>query len=199
VYLVSLLGVMALSTLMVAGKIVDGDPALGIFLLFLISLVGSASWLMWFSSRRRRERDSFLGGAYRVWASWLIVAGVALFGLGVSRNGPLIMFLSLLGVGFGANMWRLALAPARDARWWLAHHMNGAMMNFIATHDSFLALGVGSVIPEVRQPVPRMLVAVSITALGIFLRARMARRPGLEETRRLVQPVQRHDAVGDHQ
>ena len=87
-----------------------------------------------------------------------------------------MMFLSLLGVGFGANMWRLALARERDGRWWLAHHMNGAMLNFIATHDSFLALGIGTVVPELRLSVPRMLIAATVTALGIMLRARLGRR-----------------------
>jgi len=175
VYLIALLGVMTLSGLMVAGKALQGDPALAIFLAFLVSLVGTASWLMWFSVRRRREPERFLGGTYRGLATWLAAAGVALFGLGVARGLPLVMFLSLLGVGFGANMWRLALAPVRDPRWWLAHHMNGAMLNFIATHDSFLALGVGTVVPELRQPVPRMLVAVGVTVAGLLLRAWSAR------------------------
>jgi hypothetical protein len=177
VYLLSLLVVMALSTLMVAGKVAKGDVASGIFLAFLISLVGTASWLMWFSVRWRRRPERLLGGTYRGLASWLMAAGLALFGLGAARRHPLTMFLSLLGLGFGANMWRLARAAARDGRWWLAHHMNGAMLNFIATHDSFLALGLGSVLPELRQPLPRMMVAVGATVLGVGLRAWMARRP----------------------
>lgn len=176
-YLVSLLGVMAFATLLVAGKLLQGDPGFAVFYAFLISLVGTASWLTWFSIRRRREPTSLLGGMYRGLATWLIAAGVALFSLGVVRGRPLMMFLSLLGVGFGANMWRLALAPVRDARWWLAHHMNGAMLNFIATHDSFLTIGLGTVLPEVRQPVPRLLVAVSVTLIGLSVRAWMARRP----------------------
>jgi len=54
--------------------------------------------------------------------------------------------------------------------------MNGAMLNGIATHDSFLALGVGTVVPELRQPLPRMLVAVGVTATAVFLRVWTARR-----------------------
>jgi len=177
VYLASLLAVMTLSSLMVAGKAVSGDPGIAIFLAFLISMVGTASWLMWFSIRRRREPEALTGGVYRGLALWLMLAGGSLFVLGASRGLPLTMFLSLLGVGFGANMWRLALAPARDGRWWLAHHMNGAMLNFIATHDSFLALGVGTVVPALRQGLPRMLVAVTVTILGLSLRVWMARRP----------------------
>jgi hypothetical protein len=177
VYLVSMLGVMAFATLLVVGKVLQGDPAFAIFFAFLISLVGTASWLTWFSIRRRREPRRLTGGIYRALATWLIAAGAALFGLGVARGRPLTMFLSLLGLGFGVNMWRLALAPAQDARWWLAHHMNGAMLNFIATHDSFLTVGLGTVLPEIRQPLPRMLVAVSVTAIAILVRVRQARRP----------------------
>ena len=155
IYLLALIGVMTLSTLMVAGKALEGDLGIAIFLAFLISMVGTASWLMWFSFRYRRDRERLLGPIYRGLASWLIVSGLALFCLGVARGAALMMLLSLLGAGFGANMWRLALAPERDGRWWLAHHLNGAMLNFIATHDSFIALGLGSVVPEIRHSVPR--------------------------------------------
>jgi hypothetical protein len=179
VYLVALLGVMALSTLMVAGRFRIGDPGEAIFLAFLISMVGTASWLMWFSIRRKREPERLVGATYRGLASWLMAAGLALFGLGVARRQPMMMLLPLLGLGFGANMWRLALAPVRDGRWWLAHHLNGAMLNFIATHDSFLALGVGTVVPELRQPVPRMLVALTIIVVGILLRVRLGRAPAV--------------------
>ena len=87
------------------------------------------------------------------------------------------MLLSCLGLAFGVNMWRLALARVRDGRWWMMQHRNGAMLNFIATHDSFLALGMGSVVPELRQPVPRMLIAATVIACGVALRVRLARRP----------------------
>jgi len=176
IYLLALIAVMSLSTLMVAGKALEGDPGVAIFLGFLISMVGTASWLMWFSIRYRRDRERLLGPVYRGLASWLIVSGLALFGLGVARGAALMMLLSLLGVGFGANMWRLTLAPARDGRWWLAHHMNGAMLNFIATHDSFIALGLGSVVPEIRHSVPRMLVAACVIAIGLSLRIGVGRR-----------------------
>jgi hypothetical protein len=170
IYLLSMITVMTLSTLMVAGRAIAGDIGTAIFLAFLISLVGTASWLMWFSIRYRGDARRLHGRLYRTLASWLLAAGAALFLLGVSRRAPLTMFLSLLGLGFGANMWRLALDPVRDKAWWLRQHMNGAMLNFIATHDSFLALGIGSVVPGLRQSVPRMLVAVGVTAVGLILR-----------------------------
>lgn len=169
-YLLSLIVVLLFSTLMVAGRAMRGEPAVAVFLAFLISLVGSASWLMWGSIRYRRDPARLVNGLYRGLASWLIVAGLAMFAFGVSTGVALRMFLSLLGIGFGVNMWRLALVADRGGRWWLAQHMNGVTLNFIATHDSFIALGLGSVVPEIRQSVPRMLVAVSLTVIAISVR-----------------------------
>jgi hypothetical protein len=54
--------------------------------------------------------------------------------------------------------------------------MNGVMLNFIASHDSFLALGIGSMVPELRQGVPRMLIAAGLIAIGIVLRRYFGRR-----------------------
>ena len=176
VYLSAMLGVLALSTLMVAGRALMGDPGLAIFLAFLISLVGTASWLMWFAIRRKHDAAAFTGPLYRTLASWLMLAGTAMLILAIVRERPLMILLSLLGVGFGANMWRLALARTRDARWWLSHHMNGAMLNFIATHDSFIALGIGSMVPELRAGVPRMLIAAGLITIGIALRNYFGRR-----------------------
>ncbi len=176
VYLVSLIGVMSMSTLMVAGQALAGDIGTAVFFVFLISMVGTASWLTSFSFQYRRNPDRLLGPVYHGLASWLVISGLALFGLGSSRGRPLMMFLALLGLGFGANMWRLSMQPGRDGRWWVSHHMNGAMLNFVATHDSFTALGIGSVVPELRQPVPRMIIAVGVTAIALTLRIRLARR-----------------------
>ena len=178
VYLLALMGVMALSSLMVAGRALHGDPGAAIFLAFLISLVGTASWLMWFSSRLKRAEGRLHGIVYRGLASWLVAAGAGLLALGIGRGAPLMMLLSSLGVAFGLNMWRLALARHRGGRWWLAQHMNGAMLNFIATHDSFMALGIGTVVPELRQPVPRMLIAAGVISAGILLRIAASRRFG---------------------
>jgi hypothetical protein len=176
VYLSALLGVLALSTLMVAGRALMGDPGLAIFLAFLISLVGTASWLMWFAIRRKHDAAGFTGPVYRTLASWLMLAGAAMLVLAIVRGRPLMILLSLLGIGFGVNMWRLALASARDARWWLGQHLNGVMLNFIATHDSFTALGIGSVVPELRTGVPRMLIATGLIVIGIALRVYFGRR-----------------------
>ena len=77
VYLLALIGVMTLSSLMVAGRALQGDPGAAVFLAFLISLVGTASWLMWFSIRFKHDAGRLHGSSYRGLASWLVIAGAA--------------------------------------------------------------------------------------------------------------------------
>jgi len=171
-YLFALLLVMLLSMLMVGAKVMDGDIGSAIFFVFLISMVGTASFLTLAPIRWRKQPERITGLVYRCLASWLILAGSGLFVIGVARRVGLIMFLSLLGVAFGSNMWRLARRPrvAENDFAWLEHHLNGVMLNFIATHDSFLAIGLGSYVPNLRESVQRMIVAVIVTAMGLFLR-----------------------------
>jgi hypothetical protein len=176
VYLISLVGVMGFATLMVAARVQGGQHASALFFAYLISIVASASWLTWFSVRRRREPERLVGTTYRALATWLVAIGIVVFATGVARGSALTMFLALLGLGVGAHMWRLALARVRDCNWWRAHHLNGAMLSFIAVHDSFLTIGLGTLIPEVRAGVPRMLVAVGVTTIALALRAWFARR-----------------------
>ena len=176
IFLISLIGVMTFATLLVAARVQSGNLGGALLYLFLISLVATACWLTWFSVRRQRDPERLTGATYRALASWLVIMGVVVFSIGVASGQPLTMFLALLGLGFGANMWRLAFARERGPQWWRAHHMNGAMMNFIACHDSFLTIGLASVLPEIRQPYPRMTVAVTVTAVAIVLRVWFARR-----------------------
>ena len=175
ILLLSLIGVMTFATLQVAARLQTGNLAGALLYLFLISLVATACWLTWFSVRHQRDPARLTGAVYRTLASWLVIVGAIVFSTGVATERPLTMFLALLGLGFGANMWRLALKPASGPQWWRAHHMNGAMMNFIACHDSFLTIGLASVLPEIRQPYPRMTVAVTVTVVAIVLRVWLAR------------------------
>lgn len=181
IFLVSLIGVMTFATLLVAARLREGNVGGALFFLFLISLVATACWLTWYSVRRQLDPARLMGSTYRVLASWLVIMGVVVFGIGVASGRPLTMFLALLGLGFGANMWRLALAPSRGPGWWRAHHMNGAMMNFIACHDSFLTIGLATVLPEIRAPYPRMTVAVTVTGVALLLRLWFARHEKLRQ------------------
>jgi hypothetical protein len=152
-----------------------GDTSTAAFIGILTVFVGTSAWLAWSSIRHQQSQALLTGRVYKLLASLNLIAGVLMVGLFFAARFPLILILSSVGFVQGTTMWRLVLRAPRDRRWWLEQHMNAAAVNFAATHDSFLSLAVGSVVPVLREPWPRAFVAVSVLSLALILRLWMGR------------------------
>jgi hypothetical protein len=176
VYLVSLVAILATAGMMLLARLSAGEASMAAWIALLIIFLGTSAWLAWSSIRRKRQGVAMLTGlVYRTLASLNLGAGLVMVGLFLVTGFPLILILSSVGFAMGTAMWRLVLRGPRDRRWWLEQHLNAAAVNFAATHDSFLSLAVGSVVPELRQPWPRALIAVSVLSLALALRMWMGR------------------------
>jgi len=175
-YLVSLLGILVTAGLMLVGEVGRGRAPAAAWIGILIIFIGTSAWLAWSSIRQQHSVALLTGGVYKVLASLNLVAGVLMVGLFAVTGFPLVLILSSVGFAMGLAMWRLVLRGPTHPRWWLEQHMNAAAVNFAATHDSFLSLAVGSVIPVLREPWPRALIAASVLSLALVLRIWMGRR-----------------------
>jgi hypothetical protein len=176
IYLLSLVGILATASLMLAARLRAGDYAIASFLTFITTFLGTSAWLAWSSIRKRRDVVLLTGPVYRLLASLNIAAGLLMIGLFVMVRVPLVLILSTVGLGLGSSMWRLVLRGPRDENWWLEQHMNAAVVNFGATHDTFLAVAVGSIFPVLRAPFPRAMVAVIVLSTAMALRIALGRR-----------------------
>lgn len=176
VYLISLLGILATSLVMLAGRLAVGDSSTAAFITILIIFIGTSSWLSWSSIRRKQRLEMLTGAVFRALASLNIIAGLLMVLLFFMTGFPLMVILSSVGLVMGTAMWRLVLRGPRDERWWLEQHMNAAAVNFAATHDSFLSLAVGSIIPVLRLPWPRAMIAATVLLLALALRIWLGRR-----------------------
>jgi hypothetical protein len=176
IYLLSLIGILATASLMLVARLRAGDFAIASFLTFISIYLGTSAWLAWASIRRRRDVAVLTGVVYRLLASFNIAAGLLMIALFVAKRFPLLLVLSTVGVGQGMVMWRLVRRGPRDERWWLEQHMNGAVVNFGATHDTFLALAVGSLVPVLRAPWPRATIAAVVLSIAMALRIWLGRR-----------------------
>jgi hypothetical protein len=175
IYLISLIAILATSSMMLVARLRVGDASTAAFISILIVFIGTSAWLAWSSIRYKRSLALLTGRVFKLLASLNLVAGVLMVGLFFVARFPLILILSSVGFVLGTTMWRLALRGPRDRRWWLEQHMNAAAVNFAATHDSFLSLAVGSVVPVLREPWPRALIAVSVLSLALVLRIWLGR------------------------
>jgi hypothetical protein len=175
IYLMSLIGILATAGAMLVARLSVGDRSTAAFIAILTVFLGTSTWLAWSSIRHKESLPMLTGRVYKLLASLNLVAGVLMVGLFFVARSPVILMLSSVGFVQGTTMWRLVLRGPRNRRWWLEQHMNAAAINFAATHDSFLSLAVGSVIPVLREPWPRAFIEVSVLSLALALRLWMGR------------------------
>lgn len=176
VYLLSLIGILATAFVMLAAQLRSGDTSMAAFIAFLSVYLGTSAWLAWFSIRRQADPALLIGWTYKALASLNIATGVLMIGLFLITRIPIILVLSSVGLGVGWSMWRLALRTTHDRLWWLELHMNAATVNFGATHDTFLALAVGSVVPMLREPWIRAFISLVVLSIALGLRIWLGRR-----------------------
>lgn len=176
IYLVSLIAILVTAVMMLLARLRAGDSSTAAWIGMLIIFIGTSAWLARSSIRQKQSAALLTGRVYKLLASLNLGAGVVMVGLFLVARFPLILILSSVGFAMGTTMWRLAVRGPRDRRWWLEQHMNAAAVNFAATHDSFLSLAIGSVVPVLREPWPRALIAVSVLSLALALRIWMGRR-----------------------
>jgi hypothetical protein len=175
IYLLSLIAILVTASLMLVGRLRLGDTSTAAWIGILMIFLGTSAWLSWSSIRHKQSEPLLTGRVYKLLASLNLGAALLMVGLFVVTRFPLILILSSVGFVLGSTMWRLVLRGPRDQRWWLEQHMNAAAVNFAATHDSFLSLAVGSVVPLLREPWPRALIAVCVLSLALALRIWMGR------------------------
>jgi hypothetical protein len=175
-YLMCLVGILATSVVMLAGRLWMGDSSMAASIAILIVFLGTSVWLAWASVRKSRSFEMLTGPTYRVLASLNLAAAVFMVAVFAATRVPFLLVLSTVGFAMGCAMWRLVARGPGDRNWRLEQHMNAAAVNFAATHDSFLALAVGSLIPALRAPGPRAIVAATILSLALLLRVWLGRR-----------------------
>jgi hypothetical protein len=175
-YLVCLIGILASSGVMLAGRLSVGDSSTAASIVILMVFLGTTIWLAWTSVRPKQSFEMLTGPTYRVLASLNLVAALFMVVVFAATRAPVLLVLSSVGFTTGFVMWRLVLRGPRNPSWRIEQHMNAAAVNFSATHDSFLALAVGSVIPALRAPWPRAIICGAILSLALLLRIGLGRR-----------------------
>src|SRR5262245_21413837 len=173
-YLLTLICVTVSTWPMIAVSIIDGRTAQTVLLSYLNLITVTAAWLSWRCVRDKRDFARFNGVILRSLAAAIAIFGLVILYLSTTTSSAarsvLMVGFSLLGIITGSNMLILARNNGADKRWWLAQHLNGATINFAATHASFFGFGLARLLPELSGPWLRTSSQLSILALAFALR-----------------------------
>ena len=174
VYLLTLICVMVSTLPFVAVSASEGRVSQVMLLSYLLLITLTAAWLTWRSLRDRRDFSRFTGIFFRGLATAIALFGAVILCLstttGSASRSVFLAGVSLIGIITGSNMLMLSRTGGADKRWWLAQHLNGAAINFAATHASFFGIGLARLLPELRGNWLHTFSQLSILALALVLR-----------------------------
>lgn len=154
-YLLAMIGLLAVALPMSLFILARGNEVAGAFLLYLLVITVTAVWLSWRAVKDKRDWARYTGPVYRglMWlnlASALAIAGI---GLLLAQSMQLII-VSFSGIGLFSffSMRRFARTPPEDPRWWLREHLTAMLGNGVATHIAFLSIGLPKLLPMIAGP-----------------------------------------------
>ena len=176
IYLLAMVGILASIPLIAAALLMHGEYLQVVRLPYVMLIASTAVWVAWRAIRDRLDPARFSGRVFRLLAFAMIASGVVFFGVGVRAGNLMTIGFALVGLVFGGAMLAFAVRGPTGPRWWLAWHLNGVCLLFAATHDSFLSLGLRSLVPQLQGDAMRYLIFYSVLGLAIGARFWLGRK-----------------------
>ena len=170
IFLLAMVAILASIPLIAAALLMQGEYLQVVRLPYVMLIASTAVWVAWRAIRDRQEPARFTGRVFRLLAFAMIASGLVFFGIGVRVDNFMTIGFALVGLVFGGAMLAFALRGPASPRWWLGWHINGVCLLFAATHDSFLSLGLRSLLPQLQGESMRYLIFYSVLGLAIAAR-----------------------------
>jgi hypothetical protein len=164
-YLLAMTVLLALTLTMAAGMAVGGQGMRAVFNVYVALISVASVWMAW---RSIADRDNV--NAYRGWACKILCAALGCYGvflltivprMGSPARMAMVLAFAVLGLTIFAALLRRIIRGADHPRWWLSEHLTAMALNFAATHASFTILGLGAILPAVKEPWTRTAILTS--------------------------------------
>jgi hypothetical protein len=164
-YLLAMTVLLGLTLTMAAGMAMGGQGMRAVFNVYVALISVATVWMAWRSIADRNDVD-----AYRGWACKLLCAALGCYGvflltivprMGSPARMAMVMAFAVLGLVIFASLLRRIVRGADHPRWWLSEHLTAMALNFAATHASFTILGLGAILPAVKEPWTRTAILTS--------------------------------------
>jgi hypothetical protein len=183
-YMLAMLGIMATALPLAGAAFSQGQSATGAFLLYLVLITATACFLAWRAVRQRHSFSDYIASPYRALAWANLLAGVALFGLGVRSGAVLLYGMAVIGLALGATMLRSAAQPSAERGAWLRRHYAAIIGCGVATHIAFLSIGLRGLLPEALSGGARYVAWFGPIVAALIARRWLDRRYGRGEAGR---------------
>lgn len=177
-YLLAMVPLLALG-LPLALRILWYRPQAGVFLLYLLVIVSTSTWVSWRAIRDKRDWARFTGPVYRGLAALNLASGLGVLAMALfwaGKSQAIFLGFSVIGVLGGTSMLRFVRQAPSDPRWWLKEHFAAMIGNGVATHIAFLAIGLPKLWPMLAGPTLQNLAWLGPLAMAVVARLWLGRK-----------------------
>ena len=179
-FLVSTSALLAVTLVMAAGMAVGGQGKRAMFNVYVTLISVTSVWIAWRCIEDRSDVDRYRGLVCKLLCGLLGGYGLFVLSLAPRMDHParvaMVAAFALLGLAVSASLlWRI-VRGADHPRWRLSEHLTGMALNFGATHASFSILGLGLLVPQVKEPWTRTAILVSWMLSALVVRLWAGRR-----------------------
>ncbi len=153
VFLLAMAGIVISGVPLVIERLLFRHQPIGaLFLAYLLPLTAQACWMAWRAIADKRDWQAMtrrIGWKISLWLPALM--GALTVAVGVWKGQPLLIGFGMIGPLTSRGMWRFARRGPQHANWHVVMHYQAMLGAGIATHVTFLGIGM--------QPVWKWLLA----------------------------------------
>ncbi len=187
-YLIVMAALLSVTLIMAVGLVLTDQGKRATFNVYITLVAATSVWMAWRSIVDRDNVNAFRGIVCKTLCAVLTVYALFLLFVIVPKVEPfavkvMVVAFAVLGLATTGSLLYRIVRGADHKQWWLSDHLTAMALNFGATHSSMTILGLGSVVPALKDPVARTTILIGWIIAALLVRLWAGRR-FLKHTRR---------------
>lgn len=153
-----------------------GSWLTAIFLIYLLTITGSALWTGVRALKFKANARGYAGGIFASIGALNIIAAAAAMYAGFYAKDVFVGAIALIGIVIGFDMIRKWRKPPDHPQYWLKEHFGGMIGAGIAAHIAFATIGVRYLFPGASTPAITIAPWLAPLIIGLAAAALAERR-----------------------
>jgi hypothetical protein len=180
-YVVVMAILLSVTLIMAVGMVLTDQGKRATFNVYITLVAATSVWMAWRSIVDRDNVNAFRGIVCKTLCA--VLTGYALFLLFViaPKVEPfavkvMVVAFAALGLATAGSLLYRIIRGADHEQWWLSDHLTAMALNFGATHSSMTILGLGSIVPALKDTVARTTILIGWIIAALLVRLWAGRR-----------------------
>jgi hypothetical protein len=174
-YVIVMAMLLSVTLIMAVGMVITDQGKRATFNVYISLVAATSVWMAWRSIVDRDNVNAFRGIVCKTLCAVLTAYAAFLLFVIVPKIEPaavkvMVVAFAVLGLATSGSLLYRIVRGADHKLWWLSDHLTAMALNFGATHSSMTILGLGSLVPAVKDPAIRSTILIGWIVAALVVR-----------------------------